>query len=264
MITSIADHFKISAVPFLAPTRTPFLTEAFLKNQTILNSVFFTRQIAAISGSSGSGKTALFNYTLNQLEPSSHRIVICNLSAPNKAGLYKSLSLKSGLKPKFYADDSKNQLMDFFANENRQGKFNCLIIDECQSFSIPMLEEIRCFYEDSSNFSLILSGLPSLFTEKLNLSVSSPIKRRVGIFVSMTNLSLDETKKYILHTLNSVNSRDPIFDEKSFPTIHSFTKGNPGKINQLCYLALIHAFKNKSSIITDEVVTLCSETINAQ
>lgn len=264
MITSIADYFNTSAIPFLSPTRTPFLTESFVENQSIINSVFFARQIAAISGLSGSGKTSLFNYALNQLEPSSHRIVICSLSAPNKGGLYKSLSLKSGLKPKFYSDDSKNQLMEFFNNENRQGKFNCIIIDECQSYSLPMLEELRCFYEDSANFSLILSGLPSLFLEKLNLSVSSPMKRRIGVFVTISPLSLNETKEYILHNLSAANAKDNIFDEKSFPAIHSFTKGTPGKINQLCYASMIYAFKNKSSIITDEIVTECSKIINSQ
>jgi type II secretory pathway predicted ATPase ExeA len=264
MIPSISNHFNISSIPFLSPTRTPFLTESFIENQSIINSVFFTRQIAAISGSSGSGKTALFNYTSNQLEPSSHRIIICSLSSPNKGGLYKSISLKAGLVPKFYPDDSKNQLIEFFDNENRQGKLNCIVVDECQSFSIPMLEELRCFYEDSANFSLILSGLPSFFSEKLNLSVSSPMKRRIGIFIGVSNLSLNESKNYILHNLSAVNAKDNIFDEKSFPAVHGFTKGIPGKINQLCYASMIYAFKNKSSIVTNEIVTSCSKIINFQ
>jgi type II secretory pathway predicted ATPase ExeA len=89
--------------------------------------------------------------------------------------LYKAIASKMGIHPAFSADDIKEQIFNFFSEENEQGKFNCLIIDEAHSISIPMLDELRSFYDEGGNFSLILAGLPQLVTKTLNLAVTHPI-----------------------------------------------------------------------------------------
>jgi Cdc6-like AAA superfamily ATPase len=126
----LCEHFNISFLPFLKATRNPFVYEKFSKNLSLLSSIFFSRQIALITGTSGTGKTSLSNYCINELDPLSHRVISCEISNPKKRSLYKLIAIKSGITPLFYPDDVKFQLIEFFNSENRQGKYNCLVVDE--------------------------------------------------------------------------------------------------------------------------------------
>lgn len=257
----LCEHFNISYLPFLKPSREAFSYECFSRNQSILQSVFYTRQIALITGISGSGKTSLVDYCINELDPSSHRIVSCEISNPRKRSIYKLLAIKSGVKPLFYSDDIKFQLIEFLNSENRQGKYNCIIVDEAHTLSIPILDELRCFYEESANFSLVFCGLSELLDFTLNLSVSFPLKRRINIFIKTGELSLLETKNYILHHLKDVNCKSNVFDEKCFPIIFSITKGIHGRIDQLCYTSMLLAFNDGLAVVTDNTISNASKLL---
>jgi thymidine kinase len=87
------------------------------------------------------------------------------------------------LRPAFLADDIKLKIIDFFHEENAQGKFNCIIIDEAHSLSIELINELRSFYDEDANFSLILAGFSPLFNKKLNLSITISMKQRVSLFL---------------------------------------------------------------------------------
>lgn len=261
MQTEILNFYNISMLPFLERCKISYGYDEFESNMYMLSSVFYSRQIAAITGASGTGKSSLIFYSENELDPSEFRVVGTELSNPNKKSLYTTIALKLGLKPAFNADDIKNQIIAFFNSENAQGKFNCVIIDEAHTLSIPMFDEIRSFYDEGGNFSLILSGLPSLLNQ-LNLSVNVPLKQRISLFLDCSGLSLIQTKEYINHQLDLAKSKTPIFDEKCFPLIHSMTSGAPRKINQFCYSALLQGYKLKSSVITEDILKLVEEKLS--
>lgn len=255
MQTEILEFFRSSRMPFIERNKSSFRYEEFETNMAMLSSVFYSRQIAAVTGPPGTGKSSLVFYSVNELDPSEFRVVSTELSNPNKKALYKTIALKLGLKPYFNADDIKNQIINFFNQENSQGKFNCVIIDESHTLSIPMFDEIRSFYDEGGNFSLILSGLPLLLNH-LKLSVNLPLKQRISLFIDCSGLTLSETKEYINHQLDTAKCKNQIFDEKCFPLIHSLTSGSPRKINQFCYAALFEAYKAKTSVITEETINL--------
>lgn len=261
-VTSICEHFGFLSIPFLKPPRLPFCHAAFSQNLDMISTAFYTRLIASVIGPSGSGKTALLTYAAARLDPSSHRVVSCELSDPKRKALYKFLAIKCGINAAFYADDIKLELIDFFENENRQGKTNCVIVDEAHSLSIPTLEELRSFYEEAGNFSLVLVGLPSLFSDTLDLAVNLPMKRRISLVINTEGITLAETRDYIAHHLEAVRAKNQVFDEKCFPVVHSLTKGMPGKIDQLCYASLMEAFKNKTAIVTEQDIKDCAQRIN--
>ncbi|MCK4260657.1 MAG: ATP-binding protein, partial [Halanaerobiales bacterium] len=104
------------------------------------------------------------------------------------------ISILNDIKSK--TPDFNQNFIDFFHEENVQGKFNCVIIDEAHSLSIDLIDELRSFYDEGSNFSLILAGLPSLSNRNLNLSVTIPMKQRVSLFLECTGFTLKETKDY--------------------------------------------------------------------
>lgn len=252
--TAICKHFKLSRIPFLEKTKIPFDYDSFQENLSFLSTVFYARQVAVISGPAGSGKSSLIFYALNELDPAEFRVVSCELSNPNKGALYKTLATKMGLEPDFRADDVKLQIINFFNEENGQGKFNCVIIDEAHSLSIDMIDEIRSFYDEGNNFSLILSGLPSFINRKLNLSLTIPMKQRVALFLECSAFSLNELQEYVKHQLTQAKAKNPIIDDKCFPLLHSETSGIARKVNQACYGALLECYRQDKSIITEDIL----------
>lgn len=258
--TSLMENFNLSKIPFLNRTKESFQYEEFNNNSDFISTIFYSRQIAVVTGASGTGKSSLIFYSINELDPSEFRVVGSELSNPNKKALYKTLALKLGLNPVFNADDIKLQLINHFNEENALGKFNCIIIDEAHTLSIPMFDEIRSFYDEGGNFSLILSGMPSL-RNQLNLSVNLPLKQRISLFLDCSGLSLSQTKEYINYQLDIAKCKNPIIDEKCFPFIHSMTSGIPRKINQICYAAMFEAFKLKKSIISEEIIKIVEEKL---
>jgi len=250
-LKSVCEYYSLKSIPFLQRSKTPFESENLKKHLPMLSTAFYSRQFVTLTGSSGTGKTSLILYALNQLEPSEFRVCHVELSNPNKKALYKALAVKMGLTPPYNADDIKLQLINFFSEENEQGKFNCVIIDESQTLSIPMIDELRSFYDEGSNFSLILAGLPPLLSRTLSLSVNEPMKQRINFSIELDAMTPVETMNYIKHQLSLSKAQNPVFDDKCYPVIHNITSGIPRRINQLCYRLLIHGFTTKKVLITE-------------
>ncbi len=55
---------------------------------------------------------------------------------------------------------------------------------------------------------------------------------------------------YIKHQLELARAKNPIFDDKCYPTIHTITYGIPRRINQLCYNSMLQVWLDKKPIIT--------------
>ncbi len=250
ILKSVCEHFTLGSIPFLQRTKIPYENEAFSQNTTLLSTVFFSRQLAVVTGMPGTGKSSLLFYAINELEPSSSRICHIELSNPNKKALYKTLAVKMGLNPPYQADDIKMQIINFFGEENEQGKFNCIVIDEAHTLSIPMIDELRSFYDEGANFSMILAGLPPLLSRTMNLAVNQPMKQRINLSIELEPMSPIQSMDYIKHQLDIARPRNQIFDDKCYPIIHSITSGIPRRINQVCYRALLQAFMEKKLIVS--------------
>lgn len=259
ILKSLCDHFSFGCMPFLERSKIPFENDSLLRNLPLLSPVFFSRQLATVTGVPGVGKSSLLFYAVNELDPFSFRVCHVELSNPNKKALYKAIAVKMGLSPTYNADDIKLQIINFFSEENEQGKFNCLIIDEAHTLSIPMIDELRSFYDESANFSMVLAGLPPLLSRTLNLSVNQPMKQRINISIELDSMSLAQSIDYIKHQLESARARNPVFDDKCYPIIYSTTSGIPRRINQLCYRVLLQAYIDKKTIITNDDIKAVSE-----
>lgn len=249
-LTALCNHFHLTTVPFLTRTKRPFGYREFATNLSLLSSAFYVRQLVVVSAMPGTGKSSLLFYAVNDLDPSEFRVCHLELSNPNKKALYKNIAIKLGIHPAYNSDDIKLQIINFFAAENEQGKFNCLMIDEAHTLSIPLIDELRSFYDEGGNFTLILVGLPSLLSRTLSLFVNLPMKQRINQVIELSGLSPEESFNYIQHHLEIARAKQPIFDDACFPLIHSASGGIPRRINQICYTALLDAWSNEVHLIT--------------
>ena len=254
ILKSICEHFSLSNMPFSQRSKSPFENDNYNRHMPLMSTAFYSRSLIVLTGMPGVGKSSFLFYAVNQLDPSSFRICHIELSNPNKKALYKTIAVKLGLPPVFNGDDIKLQLIRFFSEENEQGKFVCLIIDEAHTLSIPMIDELRSFYDEGANFSLILSGLPPLLSRTMSLSVNQPMKQRINLSIEIEPMSLSQTMEYIKHQFMIAKGKSPIFDDRCYPVIHSITSGVPRRINQICYKALIQGYVDKKTIITDDYI----------
>lgn len=259
LLKLVCEHFSLRSIPFLQRSKIPYENDALKLNLPLVSSAFYSRQLVVVTGMSGSGKSSLLFYAVNELDPSSFRICHTELSNPNKKALYKAIAVKMGIQPVYNADDIKLQIISFFNEENEQGKFNCIIIDEAHSLSIPMIDELRSFYDEGANFSLILAGLPPLLSKTMKLSVNQPMKQRINTVVELEPMSPAQTIEYIKHQLDYAKSKTPVFDDKCYPLIHSISFGIPRRINQLCYRAMIDACIDRRAIITADDIKKLTE-----
>lgn len=251
ILKSICEHYSLASMPFIQRTKIPFENDNLSRYMTLISTAFYSRQLVTVTGAPGSGKSSLLFYAVNELDPSSFRVCHVELSNPNKKALYKAIAVKLGLSPAYNPDDIKLQIVDFFREENEQGKFNILIIDEAHTITIPMIDELRSFYDEGANFSLVLAGLPLLLIRTMSLSVNQPMKQRINLSIDLEPMSLEQTMNYVKHQLDIAKARNSIFDDKCYPVIHSITAGFPRRINQLCYRAILQCYTDKKSIITD-------------
>ena len=259
LLKQVCDHFSLSNMPFLQRSKIPYENDSFIRHKSLISPAFYSRQLVVITGASGTGKSSLLFYSSNELDPSSFRICHVELSNPNKKALYKTLAVKMGITPSYNADDIKLQLINFFSEENEQGKFNIAMIDEAHTLSIPMIDELRSFYDEGANFSLILSGLPPLLSKTMKLSLNQPMKQRINMVIELEPMSIAQTVEYIKHQLDIVKAKVAIFDDKCYPAIHSITYGIPRRINQLCYKVMVIAYIDKKSIITADDINAIAE-----
>ena len=63
--TAIAEHFRLKKIPFLERNKVAFKSGLFEENIMFLSTVFNSRQIAVVTGPSGSGKSSLIFYAVN-------------------------------------------------------------------------------------------------------------------------------------------------------------------------------------------------------
>ncbi len=171
------------------------------------------------------------------------------IAKPSPRSIFKNIAARAGLPPLMYGDDIKLQLINHFDEIRAQGKFVLVILDECHTFSVDVLDQLKTFFDSKRNFSLILVG-QSQITKTLRLSALLPLKQRISVFINTSTLSLKETKDYIEFRMKEAGSGTSIFDEATFPVIHQHSEGVYRMIDQLCFQALTIAYMSKSNIIT--------------
>ena len=87
--------------------------------------------------------------------------------------------------------------------------------------------------------------------------------QRVRLRFHIRSLSETDTKSYIAHRLKVAGAPDkPLFAPDAFPFIYKYTGGLPRLINTLCDTALVCAYADNQSIVTESVLNGAVEELN--
>jgi general secretion pathway protein A len=207
--------------------------------QEILDSVIGgikdRKEFISVTGAAGTGKTALLSYLLTTLEKKINGVLI-----PRPFNTFRDLTrnILLELEPSAAEDDKINpfdQLMNYLNQISARDERLALIIDEAQSLSKEVMEELQIFFNRVPKLvQIIFVGQPG-FEDKLNSPGLRWLKQRIKIQLQMKSLTEEESSDYIDHRLRLVGrSILELFTPKAISMIYNYTQGTPLGINILC------------------------------
>lgn len=248
------SHFGLSEDPFsIAPDpRYLFMSE---RHREALAHLLYGLDggggFVLLSGEIGAGKTTVCRRFLEQIPPGCHVAYIFNprLSAAELLGTVCEefgITLNhDGVAPpslKHHVD-----ALNAFLLERHAAGQNCvLIIDEAQSLSTDVLEQLRLLtnLETATRklLQIILIGQPQL-RDMLARPELEQLAQRVIARFHLGPLSEAETAQYVAHRLAVAGHiGPPVFDAAALRQVHRLSAGVPRRINLLCGRALLGAF----------------------
>lgn len=130
-------------------------------------------------------------------------------------------------------------------NTHAQGRRTVLIIDEAQSLSRAVLEQVRLLTNLETHrhklLRIILVGQPEL-QRLLEDPDLRQLAQRITARYHLMPLSRQETAAYILHRLRVAGGREDLFTRGALRGIYRLTGGIPRLINIICDRALLGAY----------------------
>jgi general secretion pathway protein A len=242
------DFYGLRELPFeLTPNpRYLFLTARHREALTTLEyGLSSAKGVTALIGEAGTGKTTLIQAAL---ESEQCRNVTCvYLSNPTltRQEFVETLSLRFGLSS--HAGSSKAALIEELVPTLRErragGRITALVMDEAQSFSDELLEEIRLLANTETSteklLPLVLAGQPEL-RDRLNESGLRQLKQRVTLRCEIGPFSQQEAAAYISHRIRtSGGDAARLFTREAVMLIHERSGGIPRTISVMCDNALL-------------------------
>jgi hypothetical protein len=139
------------------------------------------------------------------------------------------------------------------------GEVTALVVDEAQSLSIELLEEMRLLANietpTTKLLPLILSGQPEL-AARLDAPELRQLKQRVTLRCELAPFELAETAAFIasrLTTAGGVPAR--IFSQEAVKLIHECSAGIPRSISVICDNALVSGMALGRKLVDRAIVT---------
>jgi len=242
------QFYDLQAMPFELTPNPKYLYLSRQHREALSNleyGLLTAKGITVLIGEAGTGKTTLLHAML-----ASHRCRHVNcvfISNPTlrRDEFYEMLAQRfeltaraTGSKAAFLAELEK------LLRERRGAGLNvALVIDEAQSLSAELLEEIRLLANSETStqklLPLVLVGQPEL-RDRLNEPGLRQLKQRITLRCAVAPFSLEETTDYIASRIRIAGGdAAAMFTRDAITLIHERARGIPRTISVLCDNALL-------------------------
>ena len=204
-----------------------------------------------LTGEIGAGKTTVCRAFLEQIPAHCSVAYIFNpqLSAPE---LLQTVCDEFGIQltPRMPGAASVKEQVDglnqFLLAAHAQGRQGVLIIDEAQSLSAPVLEQLRLLTNletaERKLLQIVLIGQPELRTLLAQPELEQLAQRVIARY-HLPALAEDQTLQYVQHRWSVAGAAVALpFEAAALRLIHQLTAGVPRRINLLCDRALLGAY----------------------
>jgi general secretion pathway protein A len=261
-----AAFFGLSQPPFsIAPDpRYLFMSERHREALAhLLYGVKSGGGFVLLTGEIGAGKTTVCRRFLEQIPEHARVAYIFNPKLTvvdllqticHEFGVDVQHAGPGGATIKNYLDPLNAHLLQCHA----QGEHSVLIIDEAQSLSGEVLEQLRLLTNLETNerklLQIILIGQPEL-RQMLARPELEQLAQRVIARFHLGALSEAETRQYVGHRMGVAGWHgEPPFSADALRRVHVLTGGVPRRVNLLCDRALLGAYASKSSQVGTSIV----------
>jgi len=218
-----------------------------------------SKGITLLVGDAGSGKTTVICAAIARQSAHVHCVHLHN-PALTRDEFVEMLASRFGLSER--ARTSKTALLlelEVLLRRRREaGELTLLIVDEAQSLSFELLEEIRLLANIETNseklLPLVIAGQPEI-TPRLNAPELRQLKQRIALRCELRPLDLTETMSYIAGRIRAAGGvAAQIFTREAVALIHERSKGLPRTINVLADNSLVAGFATGQRPVTSALV----------
>jgi general secretion pathway protein A len=207
--------------------------------------LFAAKPITLLIGEAGTGKTTLITAALESDRCRHVRCIYLNNPALRVDDFVRLLAIKFDLGPE--AGNSKAVLVDrlerHLLERHDRGETTALVIDEAQTLSVELLEEVRLLANiekpSAKLLPLVLAGQPEL-ADRLEEPGLRQLKQRVTLRCELEPFTLSDTATFIASRIRTAGG-DPsrLFTREAVALIHEYSRGIPRTISVICDNALV-------------------------
>jgi general secretion pathway protein A len=218
------------------------------------------KAVTVLTGEAGTGKTTLLKAALVSDRCRHVRCVYLSNPALTRGEFVETLARSLCLSAD--AAQSKAMLLEELERALREarsrGEVTALVIDEAQSLSIELLEEIRLLanIETAAEklLPLVLVGQPELGI-RLEDRTLRQLKQRVVLRCEIKPFDLRETAAYIAHRIAKAGgTATRLFTREAVVLIHRYSGGIPRTVSVICDNALLHGLALGRQPVRQEIV----------
>jgi general secretion pathway protein A len=245
------SYYGLTERPFdLTPNpRFLFMTAGHQEALTTIQYAISGRKgLTLLLGPAGTGKTTLVHAAIQQQQGDKARTVYLGNPTLTREEFYEFLAHELGLSPEAAASKAQflRELRADLARTHAAGIVTALIIDEAQSMSDGLFEELRLLenLETPSQklMPVVLVGQPELGT-RLREPVLTPLRQRVALRATLQPLSHAEAAAYIADRIRTAGGEiTRVFTPEAVRAISESSGGTPRIISVLCDNSLVNGF----------------------
>jgi general secretion pathway protein A len=254
-------HFGLQDAPFeLTPDPARLvLTEQHQEALSTLEYAFGAgKGLTVLTGDAGTGKTTIVRAALARTARDTAVVTLDN-PALTRAEFLEFLALSFELSD--LAVSSKTRLVRELGTRLERmtidGRRCTLVVDEAQSVSVDLLEEVRLLGNletvDRKLLPIVLVGQSEL-RERLNQADLRQLKQRVALRCELRALDMGQTTEYVATRLRRSGVDRALFTREALRLIQMRSGGIPRTINVICDNALIAAFAGDADIVGEQHV----------
>lgn len=207
--------------------------------------LFSAKSLTLLIGEAGTGKTTLLRAALESERCRNVRCVSISNPALTRSEFVRMLASRFELGAD--AEASKAVLLEkleqVLVERRARGEITALVVDEAQSLSDELLEEIRLLANietaDEKLLPLVLAGQPEL-SQRLEGLALRQLKQRVALRCELSSLDLTETAAYVATRIRMAGGTPSrLFTREAVSVIHEHSGGIPRTISVICDNALV-------------------------
>ena len=258
------EYYGLRELPFELTPNTKFLYLTAGQREALSNlqyGLLAAKPLTLLIGEAGTGKTTLLRAALESDRCRHVRAIYLNNPVLSAEDFVKTLAMRFELGP--LAANSKAVLLDALEKTLRQrrerGEITALVVDEAQSLSPALLEEIRLLANietpTAKLLPLVLAGQPEL-GERLEEPGLRQLKQRVTLRCELQPFQLTDTASYIgARISNAGGTPARLFTQEAVVSIHEYSRGIPRLVNVICDNALVSGMAARRSPVDRSLVS---------